>query len=179
MFELTRAARSAALTFIALCAFAACGDPGSKPEVPAQPAPSPSPAAPAPPPPAPPEPAAQPAPGAATGTPAAGTVVAGNGDPARGAPQYALYCATCHGPKGCGDGPLSETLDPKPAKHCDGDLMNPLEDDFLFKVIKLGGAAVGKSPLMAPWGGTLSDAQIWDVVAYVRTLANPPYKARS
>jgi high-affinity iron transporter len=95
--------------------------------------------------------------------------------PARGAPQYALYCATCHGPKGCGDGPLSATLDPKPAKHCDGNLMNPLEDEFLFKVIKLGGAANGKSPLMAPWGGALSDAQIWDVVAHVRTLAEPPY----
>jgi mono/diheme cytochrome c family protein len=177
MFELTRAARRAALTLVAFCALAACGDPGSKPEVPAQPVPSPAPAAPAPPPAAPPAPAAQPAaPGAATGTPA---VVAGSGDPARGAVQYAQYCATCHGPKGCGDGPLSATLDPKPAKHCDGNLMNPLEDEFLFRVVKLGGAAVGKSPLMAPWGGTLSDAQIWDVVAFVRTLAVPPYKARS
>jgi mono/diheme cytochrome c family protein len=31
---------------------------------------------------------------------------------------------------------------------------------------------VGKSPLMAPWGGTLSDAQIRDVVAFVRTLSH-------
>ena len=54
--------------------------------------------------------------------------------------------------------------------------MNPLTDEFLFKVIKEGGASVGKSPLMAPWGGSLSDAQIVDVVAYVRTLAVPPYK---
>jgi len=38
-------------------------------------------------------------------------------------------------------------------------------------VIKTGGPSVGKSPLMAPWGGTLSDAQIHDVVAFVRTLA--------
>jgi mono/diheme cytochrome c family protein len=28
---------------------------------------------------------------------------------------------------------------------------------------------------MAPWGGALSDAQIRDVVAYVRSLAEPPY----
>ena len=34
---------------------------------------------------------------------------------------------------------------------------------------------MGKSPLMAPWGGSLSDAQIRDVVAYVRTLAEPEY----
>ena len=53
--------------------------------------------------------------------------------------------------------------------------MNALTNDHLFQVVKFGGASVGKSPLMAPWGGTLSDAQIWDVVAYVRTLAVPPY----
>ncbi|HXK26511.1 MAG TPA: cytochrome c [Myxococcota bacterium] len=100
----------------------------------------------------------------------------GSGDPAKGAPQYAALCASCHGPKGCGDGPLAATLNPKPAKHCDGNVMNPLTDAFLFKTIKEGGASVGKSPMMAPWGGTLSDAQIVDVVAYVRTLADPPYK---
>ena len=31
------------------------------------------------------------------------------------------------------------------------------------------------SPLMAPWGGVLSDAQIWDVIAFVRSLATPAY----
>jgi mono/diheme cytochrome c family protein len=29
---------------------------------------------------------------------------------------------------------------------------------------------------MAPWGGALTDAQIRDVVAFVRSLAKPPYK---
>jgi mono/diheme cytochrome c family protein len=53
--------------------------------------------------------------------------------------------------------------------------MNALSNEHLFKVIKEGGAAVGKSPLMAPWGGALSDDQIRDVVAYVRSLAHPPY----
>ena len=73
---------------------------------------------------------------------------------------------------GCGDGPLSASLDPKPAKHCDGNYMNALTDEYLFQVVKQGGAAVGKSPLMAPWGGTLTDAQIRDVVAFVRSLAH-------
>jgi mono/diheme cytochrome c family protein len=53
--------------------------------------------------------------------------------------------------------------------------MNALTDDYLVKVIKLGGMAVGKSPNMAPWGGALSDEQILDVVAYIRSLADPPY----
>lgn len=54
--------------------------------------------------------------------------------------------------------------------------MKTLTDDHLFKVIKEGGVAVGKSQLMPPWGGQLKDPEIWDVVAYIRTLAVPPYK---
>ncbi len=56
--------------------------------------------------------------------------------------------------------------------------MNELSDDFLFRVIQQGGPSVGKSAMMAPWGGTLSDAQIRDVVAFVRTLAKPPYRPK-
>jgi cytochrome c oxidase cbb3-type subunit 3 len=66
-------------------------------------------------------------------------------------------------------------LDPKPAKHSDGRYMNALSDAHLFRVIQEGGPAVGKSPLMAPWGGTLGDQQIHDLVAFVRSLADPPY----
>jgi mono/diheme cytochrome c family protein len=69
-------------------------------------------------------------------------------------------------------------LDPKPARHTDGSYMNALSDEHLFRVIKEGGAAVGKSPLMAPWGGTLSDAQVHDLVAFTRSLADPPYPSQ-
>ena len=62
-----------------------------------------------------------------------------------------------------------------PTKHNDGTYMNTLTDDYLFKIIKEGGMAVGKSPTMAPWGGALSDPRIRKVIEYVRTLANPPY----
>ena len=97
-------------------------------------------------------------------------------DPARGAATYQTLCASCHGPRGAGDGPAGQSLDPRPARHDDGAYMNALSNEYLFRVIKEGGAAVGKSPLMAPWGGALSDAQIWDVVAHVRTLAEPAYR---
>jgi mono/diheme cytochrome c family protein len=99
----------------------------------------------------------------------------GTPDAARGEPLYVSYCSSCHGPKGEGDGPAAAALQPRPAKHSDGAYMNALSNAHLFKVIEQGGQAVGKSPLMAPWGGTLSDDQIWDVVAYVRSLARPPY----
>jgi mono/diheme cytochrome c family protein len=86
-----------------------------------------------------------------------------------------MFCAACHGEDGCTPGPGAAGLPVQPAKHCDGNYMNPLTDEHLFKVIKEGGASVGKSPLMAPWGGTLTDEQIRDVIAFVRTLAKPPY----
>ena len=114
--------------------------------------------------PATPEPAAPAA--AATGTP----------DAANGEQLYVTYCSSCHGARGAGDGPVAAGLDPKPAKHSDGAYMNALTNAHLFKITKEGGPAVGKSPMMAPWGGTLSDEQIWDVVAFMRSLAQPPFE---
>ena len=90
----------------------------------------------------------------------------------RGAEHYAAYCAACHGARGDADGPLAETLDTLPARHSDRASMETLSDDTLFRVIKEGGPAIGKSPQMAAWGENLSDQTIRDLVAYVRTLAN-------
>jgi mono/diheme cytochrome c family protein len=67
-------------------------------------------------------------------------------------------------------------MQPKPRDHTDGAYMNKLSDAHLMKVISKGGAAVGRSPLMPPWQGTLTPKQIRDVIAYLRTLAVPPYK---
>lgn len=100
----------------------------------------------------------------------------GPGSLPEGARLYALYCASCHGARGDGDGPVARGLDPRPARHSDGAYMNALSDEHLHRVIAEGGAAVGKSPLMAPWAGTLDDAQIRSVVAFLRSLAEPPYR---
>ena len=89
----------------------------------------------------------------------------------RGAAVYAMFCASCHGARGAGDGPLAANLDPKPADHSDGRYMNTLSDAHVFQVIQQGGASVGKSPLMAPFGASLSDAQIRDLIAHVRSLS--------
>jgi mono/diheme cytochrome c family protein len=103
------------------------------------------------------------------------TTPSGPHDPAAGEALYAQNCASCHGARGGADGPIGIALNPKPARHDDGAYMNTLSNEHLFRVIKQGGASVGKSALMAPWGGSFSDEQIWDLVAYVRTLAKPPY----
>ncbi len=94
------------------------------------------------------------------------------GDAGRGKPTYATYCSPCHGARGNGRGPMAALLDPKPTRHSDTAYMNSLSDDYVYRLIRDGGSAVGKSPMMAAWKGNLSDQQIWDLVAYIRSLAD-------
>ena len=96
-------------------------------------------------------------------------------DAATGEEIYAQYCALCHGEQGRGDGSLSANLDPKPRDHTNGAYMNALTDDHLLKVVSEGGGAAGLAPIMPAWQGILSEQQILDVIAFVRTLAVPPY----
>ena len=99
---------------------------------------------------------------------------AGAQDQAEGKKLYASYCATCHGDKGKGDGVAAGSLPIKPKDHTDGASMKQLSDQFLIEVISKGGAAVGKSSFMPGWGVSLTDKQIRDIVAYIRTLAGAP-----
>jgi mono/diheme cytochrome c family protein len=55
--------------------------------------------------------------------------------------------------------------------------MNQLNDKFLLDIISKGGSAVGKSPMMPGWGGQFKETQVRDILAYVRSIAVPPYKA--
>jgi mono/diheme cytochrome c family protein len=89
---------------------------------------------------------------------------------------YEKHCATCHGPAGGADGPGASALPIKPPPFTDGRLLNPLPDDFLYTVIRDGAAAVGLAPQMPAFGRLLTDREIRDVIAYVRTLAQPPYQ---
>jgi cytochrome c oxidase cbb3-type subunit 3 len=91
-------------------------------------------------------------------------------DVEQGKKLYGQFCASCHGQSGKGDGPAAAALNPKPRDHTDKETMSKLSDDELLKVIKNGGASIGKSPLMPAWGASLKDEQIKDVIAYVRTL---------
>ena len=86
---------------------------------------------------------------------------------------YQQYCATCHGPQGKGDGISATGLPIKPQNLTEGALLNPLPDSFLHKVISQGAQAVGLSPLMPAFTPYLSNVQIEEVIAYVRSLAEP------
>jgi mono/diheme cytochrome c family protein len=83
-------------------------------------------------------------------------------------------CASCHGPQGRGDGPSAAAFATKPADLTDGRLMNPLPDEFLVNVIRHGGPAEGLAPTMPPFEKFLNPGQTTQVIAYVRSLAQPP-----
>ena len=96
---------------------------------------------------------------------------AGKGEAAQGGKIYAQFCTSCHGNTGKGDGPAAAALNPRPQNHTDGKYMKNLKDEYLFNIIKSGGAAVKKSPLMPPWGAALKDKDIWNLIAHIRGLA--------
>jgi mono/diheme cytochrome c family protein len=111
--------------------------------------------------------------------PAAGQPAAPSGPPASAHPGKAVYdrhCATCHGATGGSDGPGAAALPVKPPPFTDGRLLNPLRDDFLATVVRDGAAAVGLAPQMPGFGRLLTEREIRDVVAYIRTLAQPAYR---
>jgi cytochrome c oxidase cbb3-type subunit 3 len=84
---------------------------------------------------------------------------------------YRHYCVTCHGEQGGGDGFNAYNLDPKPRSLADSAFQVQHSDSDLVSAIRSGGGAVGLSTGMPPWGRTLSERQILNVVTYVRTLA--------
>ncbi len=84
------------------------------------------------------------------------------------------YCQTCHGESGAGDGFNAFNLDPKPRDLSDPAFQTKKTDADLADTVRRGGSGVGLSALMPPWGRTLSEDQIRDVILYVRSLKRPP-----
>lgn len=90
------------------------------------------------------------------------------GDPAKGKQVYDTRCAMCHGPGGKGDGPASASLEPKPRDLSDAEYMSGITNEYMYKIIAEGGAAVDMSPAMPAHKGMLSEADIQNVIAHVR-----------
>jgi mono/diheme cytochrome c family protein len=93
------------------------------------------------------------------------------GNAQKGKTLFDQNCAMCHGATGKGDGAAAAALNPKPRNLADKAYVSKLKDQDLANIIKNGGAAAGKSPLMPPFGGALKDGDITDVIAYIRSLA--------
>lgn len=63
---------------------------------------------------------------------------------------FANVCSQCHGLEGRGDGPASESLNPKPRNYTDQAWQSSVTDADIKAIIVGGGQAVGKSGMMPP-----------------------------
>ncbi len=78
---------------------------------------------------------------------------------------YEKLCLTCHGPQGKGDGPTGKVLIP-PATDLTSAATKKKSDADLLKIIR-----EGKPPTAMPaWKGQLSEQEMRDVLAYIRSL---------
>ena len=84
---------------------------------------------------------------------------------------FKFYCAQCHGLTGKGDGPnVTKDFPVSPRNFNDAGEMNKLTNADLKNVILDGGPSVSKSPMMPPWGKTLTEDQVDGLVQYLRVL---------
>ncbi|MEZ4865413.1 MAG: cytochrome c [Caldilineaceae bacterium] len=87
---------------------------------------------------------------------------------ARGEATYGLYCTSCHGESGMGDGVAAQTLDPAPAPIARTSQM--LSDGYLFWRISEGGAHFATA--MPAWDVALDEQTRWDLINYMRNLGS-------
>jgi len=87
---------------------------------------------------------------------------------------YLRYCAECHGANGHGSWRATLFL-LKPGDLADARTVDRLSDEYLFSLIKNGGATVGK-PGMPAFGYHLSGEQIGEIVRYVRNLPETEHR---
>jgi mono/diheme cytochrome c family protein len=84
----------------------------------------------------------------------------------RGGLVYANYCVTCHGINADGNGRAARLHTPRPANLRASDK----NDAYIGLIVRKGGETLGRSAGMPPWGEELTDEQIGDVVAFVRSV---------
>ena len=87
---------------------------------------------------------------------------------AQGHLLFLQYCATCHGDEGKGDGQNASNLTPRPPDLTGSKTASDVE--LVRRVITLGSAAIGRSPLSPPWGRSLRPQQIDELVLYCAVL---------
>ena len=96
---------------------------------------------------------------------------AGDAELELGKAKFDAFCVSCHGADGKANGAAAMAMNPKPRNFTDKAWQKSVDDAHITKVIAEGGASVGLSPTMAPWGAVLSADDVKAVVKYVRSFA--------
>lgn len=77
-----------------------------------------------------------------------------------------VACARCHGKDGDGLGPMANMFNPPPRNFTCAETVNNIEDGQLFWIIRNGSPNTSM-----PAFDKLEDEQIWQLVTYLRELA--------
>lgn len=81
---------------------------------------------------------------------------------------FLIHCAMCHGEDGKGEGTAGSSLAVKPTDLTVGNMVSD-PDGKLFLTVKNGVRKDGKQTM--PPAKKVADEQIWQIVAYMRTLS--------
>ena len=84
----------------------------------------------------------------------------------RGGLVFANYCVTCHGINADGNGRAARLYNPRPANL----RMSEKNDAYFGLIVRKGGAALARSEFMPSWEAELTNEQISDLVAYLRSI---------
>jgi mono/diheme cytochrome c family protein len=87
------------------------------------------------------------------------------------------YCERCHNSESTPARVSNyDNLDVKPHAFADGNFLNTISNDNMTAIITHGGPAINKSALMPSYGFTLGKSDVRALVAYIRAVADPPYR---
>jgi cytochrome c oxidase cbb3-type subunit 3 len=89
---------------------------------------------------------------------------------------FYAQCVWCHADSTPAGPSNRSNLKPMPALMNDGAVLNSQSDEYLQNIITLGGSAMSKSAMMPPYGQTLTQEEIRDVIEYTRAIAQPTYQ---
>ncbi len=95
---------------------------------------------------------------------------AAEGDAAESREIFDQMCAGCHGYRGDGGEGHRGGFSPHVGTLADKEYMAQVPDEYLFLIIKKGGAFMGKIATMPAWEKKLSDEQIRGLVKHIRTF---------
>jgi mono/diheme cytochrome c family protein len=88
-----------------------------------------------------------------------------------------IHCVRCHDSESTPERVSNhDNLEATPHAFTEGAILNSMSDASLVAIIAHGGGALNKSAGMPPYGNTLTKTEIDAVVAYLRAVADPPYR---
>ena len=85
----------------------------------------------------------------------------------RGRALFLDHCALCHGERANGRGPRREAFDRPPADFTDPGWRQRTSERRAFYLISEG----VRGTAMPSWRPSLDEAEVWDLVAYLRSVA--------